>query len=57
MGCQRGLLGLHFAAKMSPRYAKMTVDGAKWRQKDVKCLQKIDAKISVHFNTIFYTKN
>ena len=25
------LLGLHFAAKMTPRYAKMTVDGAKWR--------------------------
>ena len=28
-----------------------------WRQKDVKCRQKIDAKISVHFNTNFYTKN
>ena len=50
------LFGLHFAAKMTPRYAKMTVDGAKLRQKDVKCLQNIDAKISVHFNTFFFIR-
>ena len=32
------------------------LNGAKWRQKDVKFLLKIDVKITIHFHTPFYTK-
>ena len=50
------LLGLHLAAQMTPRDAKVILNGAKWRQKDVKFLLKIDVKITIHFHTPFYTK-
>ena len=47
------LLGLHFAAQMTPRDAKVTLHGGKCRQKDTKFLQKSNVKIIVHFHTLF----
>ena len=46
-----------FCAKMSPREAKVIPNGTKRRQKEVKILQEIFVKITIHFHTPFYTKN
>ena len=51
------LLGLHFAAQMTPRNAKVILKGAKEREKDVKFLEKIDKKITIHSRTNLYAKN
>ena len=46
-----------FCAKMTPREAKVIPNGTKWRQKEVKILQEIFVKITIHFHTPFYTKS
>ena len=47
------LLGLHFAVQITRRDAKVTLNLAKLRQKDVKFLLKIDVKITIHFHINF----
>jgi len=42
---------------MTSREVKVPPNGAKWRQKEVKILQKIYVKSTIHFHTPFYTKN